>query len=1022
MRAVRAVRAVPHLTGGRIDLSWRNPPAAEFAAGRPFAGIRIVRRERTFPLDPDDGDVVYQGPVVSSVSDHGARPLTTHYYTVFTVTSGTPPDVTADEGACAAAFATTAEYRLGDALYRMLPAVHRRLDLPLSAADLGGEPSIASALDRLPAGLRDRGQLYRFLSVAGSALDLTRSLAEGLAHLHDPDTARPEFLTALARMIGWELNQTVPVSVRRNEIAAAPHLYRGVGTVPNLRAIVNRYTRWYVQVAEMAQSIARSNSAPEYHVFAVAARPQGWRGTDDAGPLLGFRAGASAAGAEGVAAQLTGDTVGPFPLRPGTHLTVTADDRVPTKVVFAPDDFEDITAATAHEVASVLGRTLSEVTAVAHPSGKLVLTSNMVGTRSAVRVEESRADLVTLEGAPGGRLSVFGSDRPRLCYETTEVPGGPGAIRMKTFRQGSWSESSAVPTGSGPAGDPAGAELPASGGTLFLAWVDRPGTADSRLRYAKAAPRQPGPAILESGHAGHYTIRPGSRLVVRSGRHRQGVRFTADDFVDPNRATEAEVKAVLSARLTGITVTVTADGSLRLITPADGGDQRLEIELDTSDAAEALGFDRSNASATGTWGDDPEWSASRDVTAAAPGRVAEPFAVADGPGHVRLFWSAHDEGRWRTVTARWDGTAWSAPYVFPSDGGGDREPSAVVVPGATGDQLWLFWSRRQGTGTIDNVWTLMYRVLDPGTGDWGPEQYVTMALDAPDSSADREPMPVLLPGGDLRVYFSSDRPGGSGVWFIDISPGGTAGAPATPVLSGPARDRTPVPFRVPGKQADWLLFRSDRGVALSGLATRPLPPADNRVTSRPAPANAMTAPLAGVRAPDTGTLRRYAGSTTVVRAAADRNGRRRQWDDMLAYTPCKPRGAQFGEYLDNADLYTRGTLALFLSPLVPDDPLSGQLEEQLRPLLEKFLPIGTRAVLVFTPRPRIEYVYPPGRDIKEKYDDDYPYVEFVPAPGETTEAALPDWVTLLATKAGHTSVRPDDLTTFRRRTWYPPPS
>src|SRR2546422_4315612 len=35
--------------GARIDLTWRNPPTDAFGPGRMLAGIRIVRRERTFP-------------------------------------------------------------------------------------------------------------------------------------------------------------------------------------------------------------------------------------------------------------------------------------------------------------------------------------------------------------------------------------------------------------------------------------------------------------------------------------------------------------------------------------------------------------------------------------------------------------------------------------------------------------------------------------------------------------------------------------------------------------------------------------------------------------------------------------------------------------------------------------------------------------------------------------------------------------------------------------------------------------
>ncbi|MEU6232933.1 hypothetical protein [Kitasatospora sp. NPDC047058] len=1008
------LRAVPHLEGGRIELSWRNPSAQAFVGGPPFAGIRVVRRERTFALDPLDGEPVYHGPVVSAFSDRGVRPLTTHYYTVFTLDSGTPPASWADDGSRAAAFAGTAEHRLGDALYALLPAVHRRLDLPLSTTELAdAPPAVVVALAALPEGLRGRGQLYRFLSVAGAALDLTRSLAEGLVQLHDLDTVRPEFLTPLARLIGWELNRTVPVHVQRSEIAAAPYLYRGVGTVPNLRAIVNRYTRWYVQVAEMAQSIARSNVAPQFNVYAVTAPPVGPRGTDDAGPLLGFGSdNAVATGADRTAAALTGGA-GPFALRPGMQLTVTADDRVPVKVVFAPDDFAVMAVATAQEISAVLNRTLSEVTA-AEAGGRLVLTSNTVGTGSVVRVEESLASLVTLESAPAGRLSVFGTDRLRLCYGTTEVAGSPSAVRIKTYRHGFWGESSPVPTGPEPAAHPAGAELPDR--RLFVAWIDRPGTVDARIRFAVATAREPEPARIRSGHAGPFAIRPGAHLVVRTRHRRQGVRFTAADVPDQGRADPVTMAALLTARLTGVAATAEPDGTVELSTGDTGGDQRLEIELDASDAAGALGFGPGNTSGPGSWGDGLDWSPSEDLTG--PGWVSDPFAAVDGPHHVRLFWSAHDGARWRIVTARWDGTAWTAPDDLAAGGGGNREPAAIVVPDAGGGKLWLFWSRREGTDARDDVWILMRRVLDLATGDWEAETPVTSPLPK-GRSADREPAPVHLPGGGLRVYFRSDRLGESDVWAVDLTPAGVATVPV-PVLTGPAEDCSPVPVTAPDG-SDWLLFRSDRGVSLSGLASRQVAEPDNRVTSAPGAVPDRGGAPTSVSAADTGTLRRYAGSTTVTPAAADRNGRRKQWDDMLAYTPCRPQGVAPGEELDDHDLYTRGTLALFLSPFVPGSALSGQMEEQLRPLLKRFLPIGTRAVLVFAPRTTTEYAYPPGRDITESYQDDFASLEVITGPEDATEAALPGWVPLLATTPGHVSADPADLTSLRRRAWFPPP-
>ena len=57
VKTVTQLLASPYLLGRRIDLSWQNPPASDFDGGPGFARIRIVRRERTYPETPDDGDV-----------------------------------------------------------------------------------------------------------------------------------------------------------------------------------------------------------------------------------------------------------------------------------------------------------------------------------------------------------------------------------------------------------------------------------------------------------------------------------------------------------------------------------------------------------------------------------------------------------------------------------------------------------------------------------------------------------------------------------------------------------------------------------------------------------------------------------------------------------------------------------------------------------------------------------------------------------------------------------------------------
>src|SRR5256714_4066559 len=332
MKSVTNARAIPHLLGNRIDLSWQNPPASDFDSGTMLAGIVILRFERSYPLLDESGKVVYgdvvygkataggtiaAGPVVSSFIDEEVASLTTYYYTIYAVDNAATPNYYADDGARVAAFATR-HYNLAERLYGLLPAVHQRDDT-LSAAELAQlPPATVAALQALPPELRGRGPLRRFFHAAGASVDLMRSLAEGLRRLHDVDVAPPEYLLPLAHWVGWEIDRSRPLFVNRNEVKFAPHLYRGVGTIPNLRALANRYTGWYAQVAEFTQQIARANALPQLNLFAIVEDASGWRGTDDAAPALGFGAGNNASSGSGsLPATLVSSLAEPFALRPG---------------------------------------------------------------------------------------------------------------------------------------------------------------------------------------------------------------------------------------------------------------------------------------------------------------------------------------------------------------------------------------------------------------------------------------------------------------------------------------------------------------------------------------------------------------------------------------------------------------------------------------------------------------------------------------------------------------------------------
>src|SRR5262249_37470775 len=182
-------------------------------------------------------------------------------------------------------------------------------------------------------------------------------------------------LTCVAQWIGWDLCADVYIPPGRNEIKTAGRLYRLVGTLPGLRALVSQYTGWFTQVAEFAQNLLLSNRPPQRNLFAITIGTDGvsWHGIDDAAELLGFGPNnQDAIGAPGSAATLTGTAAEPFALRRGMELTLAVDGLLPTTVRFGHDDFADLGHTTAAEVAAAIRGALPEITASA-VGGRLVL-------------------------------------------------------------------------------------------------------------------------------------------------------------------------------------------------------------------------------------------------------------------------------------------------------------------------------------------------------------------------------------------------------------------------------------------------------------------------------------------------------------------------------------------------------------------------------------------------------------------------------------------------------------------------
>jgi phage tail-like protein len=1023
-RAPARVRAVPGLLGRRIELTWVNPPVSAFE-GDFLLGTRVVRRERTFPLDPGDGVLVHDegDPVVDRLVDTGLTPLTRYYYTVFAY-DGTAFHSGADSHASALA---TDDHGLADSLYRLLPAVHQRDDRPLRPDEVHAlDPQVQEGLRLLPPELRGAGQLRRFLAAATAPLALMRSTAEALRQLHDVDRVPPDYLALLAAFLDWRTDRTLPVYSQRNEVRAAPQLYRTVGSIPNLRSIVTRYTGWQIKLAEYAQHIHRSNEPAQLNVFALRETAAGWLPASDAADVLGFAPPNTGAGSSTV----TGTTVGPFALSAGSELTVGTDGAGPVTARFTTRDAVNLASATTVEVAAALNRRFLDLTATAVPGGRLRLDAH----GGTLRVEAPGSSVVTLDGAPRGRLSIVPSggsafrvfhpvadplgpaeDRaarraasgqafPRapvpgelgvpvdLGDEDPWLPAEPvGQIQVKAYRGGQWGAS--VPLF--PGGEPAAAAVPPAGpglpGRILLTWVDRPGTPQSRIWFSLGVTREPTPAVLTGDKGTPFSLPHGSFLLVRDGAGRaRAAQLARTDFSDPSAPSISDVVAVLNTRLAGLlTASAAPGGALRLTSVLTGGDARLTVDLASSTAAAALGFGPANHVAAGDWGDHVDWAPPEPLPAVAPGHLADLAASPDDlAGTVRLAYARHDGAAWQVRTLRFDGAVWTGDEALTAGPLSSREPSLGRDPDG---RVWAVWARQGAVGAAG--WSLRQRNR-PAGGAWSAEDAVTVAP-GPDHAGDREPGLAVRPGLTPRVFFRSDRNGGGDLWSVPI--GGTAGE----VTAGAPWDGWPAPVTVGGAQ--WLLHRSDRSV---GHAT-----------------------VGAAGAQDTGTLRRYAGSTTVVLGDLDRLHRLRAWDDLVSYTPHRPAGETRSEPLREDEIYTRGTIGLYLVQTV-SGLLDDSMAERLRAVLRRFLPINVRAVVWLAPRAELELVYPAGADLTDTFLDVHPDIDHVAVAEGPVAVLLPGWGAIgsapLSTpppadpEATGITADPTELTSLRWRTHQPP--
>ena len=210
--------------------------AAEIKMTQDGAPLREIVIDENF--NPDSGDWKSR----MTVRDMGLEAEVVYYYALFLHDRGVPGAFRTDAAWRVSAIAT-GTYGLEARLYQLLPGFYRYYDEP--TRELAG-----------------KGQLRRFLEIFGRSLDQVRSLAEASRGRHDILNVQANVLPHLAHWIGWEPDLTLTELAQRRDILFAPELFDGVGTIPNIKALVNRLTGWECRVKEFVHNIFLTN-APE---------------------------------------------------------------------------------------------------------------------------------------------------------------------------------------------------------------------------------------------------------------------------------------------------------------------------------------------------------------------------------------------------------------------------------------------------------------------------------------------------------------------------------------------------------------------------------------------------------------------------------------------------------------------------------------------------------------------------------------------------------------------------------------
>jgi hypothetical protein len=893
---VNNLKAEPDPRGGRINLSWTNPDFPK------FKGVKILRRAFTFPGTADIGTdrEIYDEPAspatagkIRRFSDTGLKGETVYYYAVVVYDDSLPNP---NYDAAFVSAITTTPYKTAEDLYKDLPGLYRNYDLFL--------PPEVPELDPVD---KDKGQLQRLVEMFGLQFDLLRSFASGVRDFSNIDQIDGALLPLLAQWIGWQTNFTLNLARQRNEIKYAPHFYRTTGIAANLRATINRLTKWDAQIKEFVHNIFLSNNPEQLTLWEKERRGGVWQPAKPVTLDVAYEGKPAIAQSQDGRPWLFYHARQSKPLASASGTPVATQDqwRLWYKIY---DQGEWL--ASRH--LALDGDINKYPAALQKSSGAIWLFWGAYQDVASKRISKIKLNLLST-GRPARPARIQGtnpepfalSDGDTFVMKVTD--GVTTLSRVVIFRNEHFRNM-----GQATAEEVAtllNRELPgvevtvAENKTLILTTLtfgaasqmsfDTSNVAAAIGLAGSANGSDSMAAQFLSDRSEPFSLVEGDQLTIRVDRNTSKIiTFRSADFGNITQVTATEVAKVINRFEPGAAQAVT--GRIRLTSPTVGEASFIAVDLanaDSSTAAPKLGFGAPV----------PPISSTGDET--------EPAAFEDSDGHVWLFWSSPIKGGWKIWYNRFDTTTtnyrWGSAKLLTSELDPDREPA--VVFDSTAKTIWVFWSRKK----INGFWNIFYRTtthldFDGLTdADWKESELEPIPI----NYDNKEPEAISLDTDLVELYFSSNRTDGWNVWSKEIKSAPAGQGSDTQITLGQYTQRAPVALK--GNNQDvQLWFRSNE----SQIYTSSLYPAAKTRDAR------------------------YSGSTTADTRNPAKINLRGNIDDVHHYTYDVLKG--------KTNWYARDTVGIYLTADTNDPEVINRNRALIENGLKSFLPIQVRAVLI----------------------------------------------------------------------------